>query len=347
MARPTKEGLDYFPLDIDFDQDDKLIVPITKFGMQGLGIIIKLMSEIYRNGYFYPWSEREQYVFANRINVDINSINDVVNECISWGFFHEGLFNSHRVLTSKGFQKRYVEASKRRKETTFIHEFTLIDLAEACKRCSPIKEVNVNGNEVNVYINQVNANNGVTESTQSKEKVKRNRKGKGKKKEDKEDKCDPPSADAHDESYHADFESFWEVYPPKRKRDKAKSYATWKKKVKPEERKILITCTKLYAEDTEAIGLHGEYAKMPTTYLNGSTYKDYLEGASDGGYRGSETVGGGQTTFEEYDEFGPPPPEPPNYYRTTYGSSPPGAGTTSSSRERQEAPTDDDLFVRR
>ncbi|MEC0171145.1 DUF4373 domain-containing protein [Paenibacillus graminis] len=177
MARPTKEGLDYFPLDIDFDQDDKLVVPVNKYGMQGLGIIVKLMAEIYRNGYFYPWGEREQYVFSNRVNVDINSINDVVNECVKWDFFHAGLFGKYQILTSKGFQKRFIEASKRRKITTFIHEYTLIDLQAACKKCSPINEVDVNGNEVNVYINSDKVSNMSTESTQreSKEKVKRNK----------------------------------------------------------------------------------------------------------------------------------------------------------------------------
>ncbi|MNB67206.1 hypothetical protein D3C75_136910 [compost metagenome] len=187
MARPTKEGLDYFPLDIDFDQDDKLVVPINKYGMQGLGIIIKLMGEIYRNGYFYPWGEREQYVFGNRVNVDINSINDVVNECLKWGFFHEGLFMKYQILTSKGFQKRYIEASKRRKVTTFIHEYTLIDLNAACKKCSPINEVDVNGNEVNVYINPDKVGNMLTESTQSKKKEKRKEKVKGKGEKDIKD----------------------------------------------------------------------------------------------------------------------------------------------------------------
>ncbi|MBY0011471.1 Lin1244/Lin1753 domain-containing protein [Paenibacillus typhae] len=170
MARPIKEGLDYFPLDIDFDQDDKLVVPVNKFGMQGLGIIVKLMSEIYRTGYFYPWGEREQYVFGNRINVDVNTINEVVNECLRWGFFHDTVYQKYHVLTSKGFQKRYIEASKRRKMTTFTREYVLIDLQEAAKVCSPIHEVDVNGNRVNVYINPDKVSNTSAESTQSKVK---------------------------------------------------------------------------------------------------------------------------------------------------------------------------------
>lgn len=295
MARPTKEGLDYFPLDIDFDQDDKLVVPVNKFGMQGVGIIVKLMAEIYRNGYFYPWGEREQYVFANRVSVDINSINDVVNECLKWGFFHQTVFEQYHVLTSKGFQKRYIEASRRRKKTTFTTEYTLIDLNEACKKCSPINEINVNGNEINVYINHDKVSNMPTESTQSKEKEKE----KGNKKESNKNICgDPPLAESHADEYHIDFERFWDVFPKTRRRDKVKAYIAWKKKVKVADREDLIRCTLLYAQDTNAIGRDGTFAKMPTSYLNAGTYKDYLKGGA-----GDETSQRDEGTTGKYSEF--------------------------------------------
>lgn len=178
MARPTKEGLDYFPLDIDIDQDDKLVVPIAKYGMLGLGVIVKLMMEIYRNGYFYNWSKREQYVFSNKVNVNINEVIEIINECIEWDFFSKTVFNDYGVLTSKGFQKRFIEASKRRKAITFIREYTLIDLKEACKKVNyPIILDDADGNRVNVYINSDKVDVGSAENTQrkvkeSKEKVK-------------------------------------------------------------------------------------------------------------------------------------------------------------------------------
>ena len=154
MARPVKEGLEYFPLDVDIDQDDKLVVPIGKFGTLGFGILVRLMMAIYKNGYFYGWTEKEQYAFANRINVDIILINDVVNECIKWGFFHHQLFENYQILTSKGFQNRYIGASKRRKGVTFVKEYALINIDEAAKSVSyPINVVNVDGNKVNVCNN--------------------------------------------------------------------------------------------------------------------------------------------------------------------------------------------------
>jgi hypothetical protein len=169
MARPIKEGLDYFPLDIDIDQDDKLVVPIGKYGMQGFGIIIRIMSEIYKNCYFYPWTEKEQYAVSLKVNVDINLVNEIINECAKWGFFNQKLLLEHRVLTSRGFQRRYIDAAQRRKSITLIDIFVLVDLAEESEKVTIVIE-DVNGNRVNVYIKPVKVNAMHTENTQSKGK---------------------------------------------------------------------------------------------------------------------------------------------------------------------------------
>lgn len=117
MARPQKEGLDYFPVDVDIDQDDKLVVPIAKHGMLGFGVIVKLMMEVYKNGYFYPWTEKEQYVFPFKISVDVEKVSEIVIDCINSGFFCINQYNRNHILTSYGFQKRFLLASTRRKES--------------------------------------------------------------------------------------------------------------------------------------------------------------------------------------------------------------------------------------
>lgn len=167
MARPAKEGLDYFPLDTGIDQDDKLLVPISKFGMEGFGVIIRLLAEIYKNSYFYQWGEREQYVFSNRVNVNINTVIGIVNECVKWGFFNQQCFEKYHILTSKGIQHRYIGASKRRKSITFIDAYILIDLQEESMKVScPIIVVGLDGNRVNAYKNPDKCSIVSAESTQ-------------------------------------------------------------------------------------------------------------------------------------------------------------------------------------
>ena len=161
MARPKKEGLDYFPLDVDIDQNDKIALIEAKHGLEGFGLVIKLLMKIYKEGYFYTWTEREQLLFSRKVNVDINSLREIVNDCIEWDLFHKDLFNEYQILTSEGIQKRYVDAVTRRKEVNFYESYLLIEPQDFVGN-SKIKifVVNHDGNKVNVNINTAKRGNG-------------------------------------------------------------------------------------------------------------------------------------------------------------------------------------------
>lgn len=127
MARPQKEGLDYFPLDVDIDQDDKIALIESQYGIEGFGIVIKLMMKIYKTSYFYEWTEREQLLFSKRVNVDINRVNVIINDCIKWELFDETVYKRHKILTSKGIQRRYLTAIGRRQTVKMAKEYLLLD----------------------------------------------------------------------------------------------------------------------------------------------------------------------------------------------------------------------------
>jgi hypothetical protein len=126
MARPTKAGLEYFPLDCDMDDKVKLID--AKFGVSGFGILIKIWQIIYDNGYYTKWTERELLLYKNRINADINLINDVIDECLKWGIFDINLHKKYSILTSSGIQKRFFEATRRRTEVAITDEYLLVPI---------------------------------------------------------------------------------------------------------------------------------------------------------------------------------------------------------------------------
>jgi len=107
MARPKKQGLDYFPLDVDTDQDDKIQLVEAVHGPVGFAIVIKLLMRIYKEGYYSKWTETEQLLFSRRVNADINVINACINDCVKWNLFDNQLFEKHGILTSIGIQKRF------------------------------------------------------------------------------------------------------------------------------------------------------------------------------------------------------------------------------------------------
>ena len=116
MARPNKMGLDYFPFDVDFFNDGKIVAISGEFGIKGEIVVIKLLCAIYRNGYFILWNDLLKFKLLRDLpGVSSELLDSIMNRLVLWGFFDKDLFDSMGVLTSAGIQKRYFKISKRRK----------------------------------------------------------------------------------------------------------------------------------------------------------------------------------------------------------------------------------------
>lgn len=159
MARPTRQGVDYFPLDVNLDSKFKFIE--IKFGLEGFALVIKIFQQIYSAGYWYKFDEDEKLLFAHEINVDINLVNDVIMEALTREIFDKHMYNKYQILTSKGIQKRYKEMVKRRKDVEIVLEYLLI---------SDDFGVNVNIIGVNADNNYSTSEVNDNKSTQSKVK---------------------------------------------------------------------------------------------------------------------------------------------------------------------------------
>ena len=171
MARPTKVGLDYFPLDCHMEEKIRLIQ--AEFGLKGFAIVVKLYQKIYGElGYYCEWNEDSSLLFMSENGVssrdEKNLIEEIVRACIRRHIFSETLFHKYGVLTSAGVQRRYLESVSRRESVELKKEYLLISV--------PQNAVNVVINSVNVCNNSVN----VCNNTQSKVKESKVNKSKGK-----------------------------------------------------------------------------------------------------------------------------------------------------------------------
>lgn len=115
MARPQKKGIDYFPFDVDFFDDEKIEAISGEFGQKGELAAIKLLCAIYRNGYFIVWDDLAKMKITRRMHgVSPELLDTIVLRLVKWNFFDMGLFESARVLSSHGIQKRWKEATRKR-----------------------------------------------------------------------------------------------------------------------------------------------------------------------------------------------------------------------------------------
>ena len=152
MARPNKEGLDYFPFDVDFFSDEKIGSISGEFGIKGEITAIKLLCAIYRNGYFILWNDALKMSLLRGLpGISLELLEQIVTRLVRWGFFEQTLFSTVSVLTSKGIQERYFKAIKRRKDSS-NYPYLLVNVDN--------NKVNVSNNDINVSTNPIKDRKG-------------------------------------------------------------------------------------------------------------------------------------------------------------------------------------------
>ncbi len=124
MARPKKQGLDYFPLDVNVD--NKIEILESEYGILGFGFIVRLFQKIYANGYYLEWNEYSPILLKKEIGLEKEKINEFIEFCLEINIFDKKLYSEYNILTSRGIQKRYFTVCKRRKEIELIKEYLLV-----------------------------------------------------------------------------------------------------------------------------------------------------------------------------------------------------------------------------
>ncbi len=150
MARPIKQGIGYFPLDVSLDLKMELIE--AEFGITGFGVVVKLYQMIYgERGYYLEWTNEVALLFAKKINVGRSAVSEILEAAIKRGIFDKSIYDKYGVLTSKGIQERYLEAVERRKNVKLIKEYLLVsDIQNYKNVCIYSINVDINeGNEIN------------------------------------------------------------------------------------------------------------------------------------------------------------------------------------------------------
>ena len=127
MARPSNDGLDYFPLDVDYFGDIKIMRVSEQFGDAGELAALKLTAWIYKSGYAVEWDEVAERIFARRVMFNpALPIHEIVECLLDVGYFDRDLYQRRGVLTSRGIQKRYLTCIDRRREVELDRRLLLV-----------------------------------------------------------------------------------------------------------------------------------------------------------------------------------------------------------------------------
>ena len=115
MARPRKDGLDYYPMDVNFLGDIKVKKVIRSHGIQAVAVILHLLGTVYRDtGYYATYDDDLLFITADELNLEEKYVKDVVEKLLEVDFFNREQAKKNKVLTSIGIQERYRKATERR-----------------------------------------------------------------------------------------------------------------------------------------------------------------------------------------------------------------------------------------
>jgi hypothetical protein len=132
MARPQKDGLDYFPFDVDFMKDTKVRRIARTFGCTGTMAIVMLFTDIYRTrGYYMNWDEDTCFDLSETLQCEPELAAKIVDACVLAKIFNVDLFQDKAVLTSAAIQLRYLKINQDcKRQRTINPEFSLIELPQ-------------------------------------------------------------------------------------------------------------------------------------------------------------------------------------------------------------------------
>ena len=128
MARPLKQGLNYFPLNVDFLSDVKVRKIMRGCGSGSIAILISLLGNIYKDqGYYIWWDNDMPFLISDEIGVSEGAVCEVVNKALQVGFFNQELYEKYQILTSKGIQERFWTATAERTKVDMLESYCLLD----------------------------------------------------------------------------------------------------------------------------------------------------------------------------------------------------------------------------
>ena len=129
MARISKPGLDYFPLDVNFLQDRKVRRISCRHHAAGIAALTSLLCLIYKEkGYYILWNKDTLFDIAQEACCGEEEMQAIIDDCLAVGLFDDLIYKEYGVLTSQAIQEQYhkIITDSRRKYKLPLEHFWLI-----------------------------------------------------------------------------------------------------------------------------------------------------------------------------------------------------------------------------
>lgn len=151
MARPRKDGIDYFPVNVSFFSNSCVESLIATHGCNAPSVYLFILCKAYEEkGYYFELKRTSTAVIAKNLLIDKEYVDAVISECLGLGLFDLGIYNDFKVLTSLDIQRNFQVACKARGKRRHIEVDPYLWLLEVRDTAAYISIGGVYGGAVEV-----------------------------------------------------------------------------------------------------------------------------------------------------------------------------------------------------
>lgn len=118
-------GIDYFCIETDIKDDDKVFALRYHYATEGggydhaagyaaFGRLVDVLADIYREGFAAEMNAPRRIRLSQQLGLTPEEFDGFIGECVNAGLFDRRLWEENQVLTSRGIQRRYYIVASRR-----------------------------------------------------------------------------------------------------------------------------------------------------------------------------------------------------------------------------------------
>ena len=136
------DGINYFPVGVNFMEENAMEVIEAKYGIKGSAIVLKLLCKIYKEGYFIRWDVEQCLIFANKAGREVQAaeVQGIIEILFIKGIMDKNSYLENGILTSENIQKVWMEATKRRKRELSELPYLMVKTEKEKENDKPEKE---------------------------------------------------------------------------------------------------------------------------------------------------------------------------------------------------------------
>ena len=139
MARISKSGLDYFPLDVNFLQDRKVRRISSRHHAAGIAALTSLFCLIYKEkGYYVPWNQDTLFDVAQEACCEEAEMQAIIDDCLVLAagkkhpFYRRGRIHVQELNNQKFAVREYGSGTRQLFEDyTLRHDLKILTAWEA------------------------------------------------------------------------------------------------------------------------------------------------------------------------------------------------------------------------